>query len=81
MLQPEGILEARLQRPLDVEIFRRLGFGSEVSHHLKLPEISRTYRNHHLDSTLWREYEPRPGDVIVTTSYKSGTTFTQQILT
>jgi aryl sulfotransferase len=45
-----------------------------------LPEVSRTYKNHHLDSTRWEEYNPRPGDVIVTTSYKAGTTWTQQIL-
>ena len=47
---------------------------------MKTPELTRIYQNHHLDSTRWRRYEPRPRDVIVTTSYKSGTTFTQQIL-
>lgn len=45
-----------------------------------LPEVTRTYQNHHLDSTRWEVYEPRTGDVIVTTAYKSGTTWTQQIL-
>lgn len=44
------------------------------------PEVTRTYQNHHLDSTRWEVYKPRPSDLIVTTSYKSGTTWTQQIL-
>lgn len=46
----------------------------------QLPKVTRTYKNHHLDSTRWNEYQPRPSDVIVTTSYKAGTTWVQQIL-
>jgi len=45
-----------------------------------LPKPTRVYQNHHLDSTRWQEIAPRPGDIIVTTSYKSGTTWTQAIL-
>lgn len=48
---------------------------------MRLPQKTRVYRNHHLDSERWRVWKPRAGDVIVTTSYKSGTTFTQEILT
>jgi aryl sulfotransferase len=44
------------------------------------PVITRTYKNHHLDSDRWSVWKPRPDDVVITTSYKSGTTFTQQIL-
>ena len=44
------------------------------------PKVTRVYQNHHLDSTRWELFDPRPGDVVVTTSYKSGTTWTQQIL-
>ncbi len=44
------------------------------------PRVTRVYQNHHLDSTRWELFEPRAGDVVVTTSYKSGTTWAQQIL-
>ncbi|MEN8181345.1 MAG: sulfotransferase domain-containing protein [Myxococcota bacterium] len=45
-----------------------------------LPSPTREYKNHHLDSTRWRAFQPRDDDIIVTTSYKSGTTWMQQIL-
>jgi len=44
------------------------------------PSVTRVYQNHHLDSTRWDRFQPRDDDIIVTTSYKCGTTFTQQIL-
>jgi aryl sulfotransferase len=40
----------------------------------------REYRNHHLDSTRWDRVVPRDGDIVVTTAYKAGTTWTQRIL-
>jgi aryl sulfotransferase len=46
----------------------------------QLPESTREYRNHHLDNSRWRVFEPRENDVVITTSYKSGTTWMQQIL-
>jgi aryl sulfotransferase len=44
------------------------------------PERTREYRNHHLDSTRWDRFVPRDDDIIVTTAYKAGTTWTQRIL-
>ena len=41
---------------------------------------TRIYRNHHLDSTRWDAIDSRDGDVVITTSYKSGTTWTQGIV-
>jgi aryl sulfotransferase len=46
----------------------------------QLPVVTRTYQNHHLDSTRWSAYTPRSSDIIVSTSYKAGTTWTQHIL-
>jgi aryl sulfotransferase len=45
-----------------------------------IPERTREYRNHHLDSTRWDNFRPRDDDIIVTTAYKAGTTWTQRIL-
>jgi aryl sulfotransferase len=44
------------------------------------PTRSRVYRNHHLDSTRWDPYRPRAGDIVISTSIKSGTTWTQSIV-
>lgn len=44
------------------------------------PERTREYRNHHLDSTRWDQFRVRDGDIVVTTAYKAGTTWTQRIL-
>ena len=45
-----------------------------------IPERVHEYRNHHLDSTRWDGFHVRDGDIIVTTAYKAGTTWTQRIL-
>jgi aryl sulfotransferase len=44
------------------------------------PRRTRVYRNHHLDSRRWDLYQPRDGDVVVSTAYKAGTTWTQLIV-
>src|SRR5919202_563978 len=45
-----------------------------------LPQVEHIYQNHHLDSMRWNDYRPRQGDIVVSTSYKSGTTWTQEIV-
>jgi aryl sulfotransferase len=47
---------------------------------LPLPQVSRVYQNHHLDSTRWQAFVPRATDLVVSTAYKAGTTWTQHIL-
>lgn len=41
---------------------------------------TRVYRNHHLDSARWHAVPYRSDDIVVTTPYKTGTTWTQRIL-
>ncbi len=45
-----------------------------------LPQIEHIYQHHHLDSTRWNYLTPRPGDIVISTSYKAGTTFMQTIV-
>jgi aryl sulfotransferase len=45
-----------------------------------LPERTRVYQNHHLHSTRWNYFEHRPGDIVISTSYKAGTTWMQSII-
>jgi aryl sulfotransferase len=40
---------------------------------------TRVYRHHHLDSTRWDHVAYRDDDIVITTPYKCGTTWTQQI--
>jgi aryl sulfotransferase len=45
-----------------------------------LPELVHTYQNHTLDSTRWNCYKPRPADIVISTSLKSGTNWTMEIV-
>lgn len=40
----------------------------------------RTYRTWSIDSARWSVFAPRPGDIVIATSPKCGTTWTQQIV-
>lgn len=45
-----------------------------------LPQVTRIYQNHRLDSTRWQHYRPRSDDIIIATSLKSGMTWMQKIV-
>jgi aryl sulfotransferase len=45
-----------------------------------MPSCTRVYENHHLDSPRWERFETRDSDIVITTAYKSGTTWTQTIV-
>ncbi len=46
----------------------------------QLPQVIHTYQNHTLDSTRWQHYRPRPDDIVITTAYKAGTTWMQELV-
>jgi len=45
-----------------------------------LPRRTRLYQNHHMDSSRWDYFEARDDDIVIATSYKAGTTWTQAIV-
>ncbi len=48
---------------------------------IELPKKLHEYTKHPaIDSTRWRVYNHRPGDIIISTSYKTGTTWMQTIM-
>lgn len=44
------------------------------------PQKTRELQNHHMDSTVWNEFAFRNDDIVIGTYAKSGTTWTQQIV-
>jgi aryl sulfotransferase len=46
----------------------------------QLPKRIHIYQNHILDSPRWDHYKPREGDIVIASSYKSGTTWMQGIV-
>jgi aryl sulfotransferase len=47
---------------------------------IEVPRRTREYLSYIFDSRHWDRYRPRPGDIVISTSYKSGTTWMQNIL-
>lgn len=47
---------------------------------ISIPRKIREMHSHHFDSTVWNDFDFRDGDIIISTYGKSGTTWTQQII-
>lgn len=47
---------------------------------IEQPSVRHVYQNHHLDTRRWDGFKPRADDIVVSTSYKAGTTLTQTII-
>lgn len=47
---------------------------------MQKPDIKHSYEHHHLNAGRWQRFEVRSDDVIISTSYKAGTTFMQTIV-
>ncbi|MBU2580476.1 MAG: sulfotransferase domain-containing protein [Alphaproteobacteria bacterium] len=51
-----------------------------TSSEIEWPVKTREFHDHHTDSTIWNDFKFRDDDIIISTYAKSGTTWTQQIV-
>ncbi len=51
-----------------------------MSDRLEFPRKVREIQNHHIDSTIWNQFQFRDDDVVIASYGKSGTTWAQQII-
>lgn len=45
-----------------------------------LPQCTKTYQSHHFAAEKWDDVIPRDDDIVISTAYKAGTTWMQQIV-
>jgi len=53
---------------------------TERKRELARPEVKHSYEHHHFNASRWHDFEVRPDDVVISTSYKAGTTWMQTIV-
>ncbi len=54
--------------------------NSHKNDHFPWPKKRREIHNHHIDSTVWNDFQFRDDDIIIGTHIKSGTTWVQQMV-
>jgi aryl sulfotransferase len=75
-----GSSRDRLGFPVVASVCRRQIVIRSIFMTTELPRRSREYRNYGFESRNWDLVPPRDGDVVISTSYKSGTTWMQNIV-
>ncbi len=53
---------------------------TEKASAVRWPTKTREMQNHHMDSTIWNDFEFRDDDIVIASYAKSGTTWVQQIV-
>ncbi|MFT5932958.1 MAG: aryl sulfotransferase, partial [Hyphomonas sp.] len=51
-----------------------------MSAEIAWPAKARELHSHHFDSTIWNDFKFRDDDIIIATSGKAGTSWTQQMI-
>src|ERR1700721_1745996 len=71
----------RARRISDGRLTRNVNGTERILMISELPKKLHEYTNHVvIDSTRWQVYKHRPGDIVISTSYKTGTTWMQTIV-
>src|SRR5687767_11669846 len=78
--EPGSGLWGQLFRRAPAQQVRRMSGMVMTEQAILWPQKRRELHNHHFDSTVWNDFRFRDDDIVIGTYAKSGTTWTQQIV-